>query len=157
MKLMCIKFLSLHAFRSLVLLLVMYGIIIVKYLHITYSSYWIGLGFVVGWSHIVIRGTWDCRRNALRGEDIVMQDFEKTTENSEQLNRQARPGIEPGKIRLPVWAQNVQILETIVTKYKGFFNIKFNLCSFNLFLQIFNFLFDQYSSHVLKIIYIIHI
>ena len=31
-----------------------------------------------------------------------MQDLEKTTENSERLGRQERPGIEPGTSRLPV-------------------------------------------------------
>ena len=61
---------------------------------------------------IVSLGTQACRWSALRGglskgsQPVFTRVSEKTTENSERLDRQARPRIEPGTSRLPVFERS---------------------------------------------------
>ena len=60
---------------------------------------------IEGLSPLSACGTWDYRWIALRGGvskgsyPVFTRVLEKTTENSEQLVRQARPGLEPGTSR----------------------------------------------------------
>ena len=61
---------------------------------------------VVGLSPTVTRGTGGMSSVRVFLRDPNPRVLEKTTENSEQLGRQARPGIEPGTSRLPVFERS---------------------------------------------------
>ena len=73
-----------------------------------------------------------CKGPSLVILDLFMQVSEKTTENSEWLSRQARPGFEPRTSHLPVLSGTIPPLPSSNGKVSGSISesVKFSYCWF---------------------------